>query len=470
MATLPSPDEVNLPGRVLFRSGVHSQISGAGLRLGEGVLTTDDWMGWLGDESQNPPHWPTSKTVGDFDWSNLNPKFFNINLTQINGQKLADLFNSYITTGETPVITIITQNISKTVYGPNADFADLDDAYAWLSQRTISTRGSVTLIFPAIRIVETKIYSINHPNGDRIVWQGAPLKQKTPAPSSLQVTGNTPVAQATDAAANLTYLRQCFATEIYFTQGGYINFSANLNSVTNIIFSSDGTVGGNPYVRGLVVSGCTVIFNNVAITGFDDCGLQVGNGGAVGILYGTTVYIFGNGGGGALVETNSFLSLTYGALCIVGNGGRHQNDFPCIGLSVDDNSLVAAYPYYSEKQPSVLYVVGNSGDGVLIATATLAGAMTFTSQSNGGNGVSLTSGARYRVVNAVISNNAASGMQADSFSLANMAGTTVINNGNAGIAAYNGSFVFRNYSTVYGNAVDYSPAIGQTGNTGALMA
>jgi hypothetical protein len=471
MPQVPAVDEVSLPGRVLFRSGLKAQISASALRLGEGALTTDNWNGWLGDESQNPPHWPTSKTVGDFDWTNLNPFYKNINVETINNKKLGDLFNDYITTGATPVLTIINENLKKTVYSPNADFADLEAAYAWLSQRTISTLGSVTLIFPVQKIVETKTYTINHPNGDRIYWKGADLKTPLPAYTALQVSGYTQAAQANDAAANLALLRNSFSTEIYFTNGGQINFTGNLGSVSNILFSSDGALGGKQYVDGiLILSGSTVTFSNCAVTGFDYRGVIVQASANMSVSAGTTFISFGNGGGGISVAINSLMGFTAGIVCTIGNGVKHASDFSCVGLTITDNSLTASYPYYNDLRPSILYSAGNSSTGVYLGSATLSGIYKLVVRLNGQVGItSVNSSTLSAPAGAIVSDNAGQGIQCSNFSLVSIPQATVTNNSGVGIGCYNSSFVVQTGSNVSNNGVNYSPALNTLGNTNSLI-
>jgi hypothetical protein len=471
MPQVPATDEVSLPGRVLFRSGTKSQISSAALRLGEGAITTDNWNGWLGDESQNPPHWPTSKTVGDFDWTNLNPFYSNINVLTINNKKLGDLFNEYITTGETPVITIINENLTKTVYGTNPDFVDLEAAYAWLSQRTISTLGSVTLVFPVGKITETKSYTINHPNGDRIIWKGKDLRQSLPSASNLQITGYSAAAQANDTAANLALLRQCYSTEIYFTQGGCITFSGNLSLMQNLLITSDGDRAGKDLVIGIGVTGCAVNFYNVTVVGFDYIGFFITNGATCFCTNKGTCIAMGNGGGGLTIATNALMAVTDSNFFSVSNGARHAADFTSNAFAVSDNSLFASYPYYTSTFVPVVFAAGNSGYGAQVTGSSFAGTMTITIRLNGFTGILVNSGSSFRVAGITVTDNNGNGVTCDTFSVANIGNSNISNNSGFGLAAYNGSFIFRGGSNVANNAgSNYSPALGTTGNTNALIA
>jgi hypothetical protein len=483
MADFPQLYEQNYPGRILARSGVSTDFTlpGANIALGELVVSTDKWYGYLGDKSQNPPKWPTSKSTGDFDWTGINPSYNNINVVTINGKTIKDLINeninnnsdglkqtiiNYINNGELPVLTIVNDIITKTVYGSGADFASLKEAYDWLSQRTISKRGFVTLAFPAGVISETQTLNISHPNGDRIAWQGAALKAAIPSYSVFNITGYSLASAVSDTNTNVGLLKQSFSTEIHFTNGGSITVGQGLSLISNILFTSDGAVGPNPEVSGFNCNTAQVVFSDVGITGFDRFGIFAAAS-SLSISKGRSLVIIGCGGGGYNAVSSSSLNITYGSFICLSNGVKHASDYGTAGTALN-NSTVNSYPAYNDSTPSNFYMAGNVGTGLSVnLSSSISGTMNLLIQYNGGNGVDVASSSTYKVANGVIRGNAGQGIGCIEFSLVSMLNSTVTNNGSFNVVAINASYIFRAGSTVSGagNGVDYSPAVGQQGNT-----
>lgn len=123
---------------------------------------------------------------------------------------------------------LITTEVTFTVHGPGADFADLNAAFAYLGKYKITPTGHVILQLAgasaptniAAQYVYTTTILIDHPNNDRISIFGAPMLAPVPRTDvGYAWNGPSPTQRAADAATNLAMLRSKFATELHFVGG-----------------------------------------------------------------------------------------------------------------------------------------------------------------------------------------------------------------------------------------------------------
>jgi hypothetical protein len=469
--TPPSPDEVNLPGRIFFGTGLQSQISGAGLRLGQAVLTTDNWWGHLGDESQNPPAWPTNKTIGDFDWTNLDPRFNNINIKSINHLDPQSWIYQFITgtNNPNPVITVITTALTFKVYGAGADFANFDAAYAWLSQRTISSTGSVTFVLPAGKIAINKRISLVHPNGSRVFIIGQPLNQALPAENTLQITGNSVAAIQTDVAVNLGRLRQSFSTELTFTNGGGIDIIGDIGLWQDILCTADQSVAPGASASNLInLTNSNATVTRSACVGANFGGFVAQSGCSVNFV--DHFYSLGNGFSGINVQVGTVLAIT-GNIATCSNGFLFSPGTGTGGLVVAYGSVFYAIAFLNQKS-YIINMSGNVGAGLICV-------------ANG----SFSAGT---INNIIASYNSVSGLQIGAGSNGTAQNTTMVNNGQYGAFAASNSTLDISYSSITGgqyaayagggaqiyrtgvsasgqSVAAYTPALNTVGNSNALI-
>ncbi len=319
--------------RIIFRYGIDSQVNntpGVVLDVAEAGFTTDNKTVWIGDGTTNPPRLMTTKSTGDFTYSSIGKVVFAgaLQAASVNGVDLSlfNISNGFVTrTGDktfaertfissngsivignpagtsgnvdftlnptvlsNQIINTYNQNfaineiLNKTVYGANADFVDFPAAFAWLTQKTISTQGMVNLILPAGTITVNKRLNFTHPNGDRITIRGAPLKSALPAIGSLQRTGSSPAQRNSDIQANLIRMRASYSTELTFINGGGIDINGNLNIIKDILFTSDGLPSpGGTNVDGLVFANGFFTVQRIAAVGFNFRGISFSYGSSV---------------------------------------------------------------------------------------------------------------------------------------------------------------------------------------------
>jgi hypothetical protein len=146
-------------------------------------------------------------------------------------------------------------------------------AMNYLSKYRITNNGFVTLAIAgtvsgvAARWIYSQVVTIEHPNLDRIAIQGAPLIGPPVLGTDFVYTGN----RGQDAAAQLTMLRGRFATELYFTNGAYINVNGSLGfggapnpgapGLMNLLISADGSVNSG----GLQINNSYMAIGNCSI-------------------------------------------------------------------------------------------------------------------------------------------------------------------------------------------------------------
>lgn len=454
--TLPSIEEVSYPGRVLARSGVSSDIPKAGLRLGELAFTSDNYCGWLGDESQNPPRWPTSKTVGDFDWSNLNPTFKNMNVTTINGKDLTTLIQENIKTGPNPVITIINDVITKKVYGAGADFVDFDEAFAWLSQRTISSRGFVTLQLAAGNFPITKKIIFQHPNGNRIAILGATLKTALPKNTEYQITGNSALQQINDKAVNIDKLRRAFSTVFECSSGGCFEINSDLSILKDVLVVSDGAnAPGTEVTRGLLIGNSISAYQRVAVVGFNLYNFYA---------YNSTIYLrenFITMGSRCGIASSSYSLISLESQCetailsVMGNG-----------VEVTNASFVSI-PY--ENVVCNVRIAGCGESGAIIIQGVFGSKIRLVAELNSGYGLNISSRSSATCDSAIIRNNGQGSIYVSTLCDIAFPNLTATGPG-YGIFAAQGSYVWvPNPINIQGDIAAYSPALNSSGNRNSYI-
>ena len=457
MASLPQVVTLNLPGRILARAGLEVDVPGAALRLGEIAVTTDAQKFYVGDESQDPPWTPLRGFKGTIPWGDAKLEIRELSVTNINGKSIGEFVaTTIINTGQ--VLTVIKEAVTKTVYGQGADFTDLQDAFAWLSQRTIADTGSVLLQLPATRIFETKAYNLGHPNGNRITIAGAELKTALPDVQNMQVQGFSSSQRIADTAANLVRLRQSYATEFSFSNGGGFRFSSNLQMFQNVLVTSDGTnAGTSSLTDGIIVNAGSVSFKNIASSGWTYRGLVINVRAALNFTSDSKNFFFGNQYDGIAIGFFSLLAFTYARIFCGSNGAN--------GVTVGSSSSVAALPIEGSLDTrSVFYCGGNVG-----------GAYFESSIGNLGNKASFINNDSYGIasilsnvycVTATISGSP-TGIFADRSSFVRALNAT-ISASSIGIKSSNNSTVTATASNVTA-PTPYSPALNTEGNFNATV-
>ena len=239
-------------------------------------------------------------------------------------QQLRKAIEGFVRSWQAQFSDLIDSFVTFTVHGTSPDFADLHAAMHYLSKYKITQHGRVILQLRGNSGAgAATIYTYNqsiifdHPQNHRIFVLGAPLRSPIPRNRlGYTLTGSSAGARAADTTANLSMLRQKFATELRFTNGTGIEIlGANLGSLDGLLISSTGT----PFSAGVMISAPSTEFhishlfdatipappeNGVAVTGFDQHGfLIVGN--STGYGLGFPLVSFGNGGHGFSVNALS---------------------------------------------------------------------------------------------------------------------------------------------------------------------
>jgi hypothetical protein len=181
-------------------------------------------------------------------------------------QQLRKAIEGFITAWE----YIISTEVTFTVHGPGAKFANLIDAFAYLGKYRITPTGHVILQLAgaapgsaqSTQYVYTQTIEIAHPNNDRISIFGAPML----APVSRNDVGyawngNSTSQRAADMVTNLAVLRTKFATELHFSGATAAGMSMRIGGVAlrhldGILFTGD----GNP-IQGGVSFNCSGYMN-----------------------------------------------------------------------------------------------------------------------------------------------------------------------------------------------------------------
>jgi hypothetical protein len=203
------------------------------------------------------------------------------------------------------------------VVGPGGDFPDLIAALHYLSKYKITSTGRVVLQLtgagasgPATIYTYTQTVIFDHPNNNRIFVLGAPLRSPPPTDATaFTLTGNSSGARAADTAANMTMLRNKYATELRFNNCNGIEIVGTcIGILSGVLITSNAAAG---YI-GVMVSAASTELN---------VNYLYNPGGSVGpsISTGQGVVVSGFDGGGF-----------YFGQC--GNASAYVLDFPAIAL------------------------------------------------------------------------------------------------------------------------------------------
>jgi hypothetical protein len=345
--------------------------------------------------------------------------------------------------------TYITTAITKNVGGTGADFANLNAAFAWLSNYRITLAGSVTFQLATGQFVYNSSIYFNHPDGLRVSVVGQTLKTAQPVGSVLSFTGTSASARATDKTTNLATMRGVYASEIVLQGGAQFTGNGQLGNLQDVLISSDGSNNADGILWG------------------------------AGSLTFTRIAVIGTGQRGVVLST-SFASVS--GICYA--LGCATN-----GWSVNDASVLSA------NAGATIVGSGNGTNGITTIFGRVgsivpnAGATTYT-RGNGRDGV-YASGGSIQVSNTSISrDNAAAGFDADNNASMNADSTQSISNNNGyvasgcsylvapnssganttyGYVAVNGANILRTGGTATGATANATPAVGSTGGNNSFI-
>jgi hypothetical protein len=324
----------------------------------------------------------------------------------------------------------IDTNITFTVHGTGANFANLDDALWYLSKYVITNHGFVTLAIAAgLWTYNTRI-DINHPNADRILITGANLISY-PVSTDFAVTGYTVTLRANDRTNTLNRLRTRFATELAFTGTTGISNHAVGCTLQNLLITGDRTSGGGITGATLVQSAGLLYLNNVSIVnGVGNSGLAIQ-------------------GGGVMQKDGSIFSSSgctgHGIGVFMGGNHWHGNNTFTYCTSNDANGVGAGFNCGSNGY-STFIANGNGGAGVMCSIMgeyQVGGSSQFN--TNAVNGVFVDQGLFY----------------ADNYPPGGAGGAPqFLNNGGAGGYVVVGSSFQAAYAVFSGNAGGPQLAVG----------
>lgn len=459
---LPATVEINLPGRILARSGFDTQVPGASLRLGEIAVTTDKKKFYVGNESNNPPWVPLNGGGPDtLDWSKIVLKLGELDTDVINGQSWADFINNIIIGNNGLFTQVITTAVTFTVYGSGARFPDLATAYSYLAGCYIAPSGSVTLQLASQQISITSTLNLEHPQGSRITIQGGTLKSALPNASDLTASGNTPSIILSDSGTNLTKFRNAFATELLFTNGAFLKNTGSVN-FQDVLISSNLAASTS---SGVVLNSGTVNFKRVAICGFFSAGVSGTNVNINGI---EKFYCTGNGYNGMYLSRCSLtLSDTGGTSTCLGyfssNGFNRTGSDQGSGLAIVNSSSIL----------NAINVVCNynNNTGIYLQTSSsayFAGA-GLVANNNSAVGIGLSGNCTMVTSSITVNSNGSNNVQVVAESYLYLIGATVTG-GSYGVYASLNSVVVVTNATISGaSTANTSPALNTQGNIGAWI-
>lgn len=354
--------------------------------------------------------------------------------------------------GTGAALNIITTPITRTIYGASADFPTIAAAVAWLSQRRISSTGSVTFVFAggisSARWVEPASVVFDHPDGNRVTFKGAARAGALPAPATLISSGTSSTARAQDTAANLATLRGVFRTEIYFPGGAGLE-SRTQCTLQDTLFTSEGVGTDADLIKNL--GGILTITNCAAV------GAAAGRGFAAYRGYTTftgTNYVLGcqrgmTGEGGATTYVNGILAA-----------------FSCEmeGINAANSSAL----FCRSANGVYLYARGNGSDGIVASNVSyLFATASSRALDNAGTGFYATNNSALDASGSTASGNTTGYGEVNGSTL--VALNTAGANASFGHLGFNAGVILRSGSTASGGTAASSPAVGQTGNFGAQV-
>lgn len=351
--------------------------------------------------------------------------------------------------------TYITTPITKIVGGgSNPDFANLQAAFAWLSNYRIALSGSVTFQLAAGQFVYNSSIYFQHPDGARVTVQGTTLKAAPPAGSSLALNGSSASQRASDTQSNLATLRNVFATEIAFVGGAQLTGTGTLGNLQDILFTSDGSGS----VDNVFWPGGRLALTRCASVGASFRGVCSY---ASYLSISGNCYALGCGASGMTVEGGGLISMLNGGTIIsCSNGDR--------GILANAGSISAPQSG-GAAGTGTTYTRCNATDGTAaLSNGSISVPGTAVSSNNGANGFSATASSTI-MANGTLCGGNSSGYVADQSSNINALNTSGANTV-YGYLATNGSNIQRQGGTVSGGNAAASPTVGSSGNSNAFIA
>jgi hypothetical protein len=369
---------------------------------------------------------------------------------------------------------VISTAITKTVYGSGPDFADLNAAFAWLSQRRISQAGSVNLVLAAGKFTSATTQVLQHPDGLRININGATMGG-TLTNGGFALTGPSSAQRSADNVTNIAYLRTRFTTELAFTGGAGLVVNSPLGQVDQVLVSGDGTSTNG--IALLLVRNGSVTLNRFAAHGHGICGIQVTQG-FIAISSGGYVSSSGN-------LSNGYYASIGGNISNSGTMQAYSNGYDGINASFSSSIEWGG-------TSSLFYASGNAQSGfaagwnstIAIYPSTLSrssynGAFGFLSQMGssvqaiGTQSNNNTQYGYYALTNSMLDCSQAVSLSGNSIGLYANYGSTILaigvgfgsNTGGSATAFYE-SFIQTNGST---GVTSPSPALNTVGNSNSLI-
>lgn len=361
----------------------------------------------------------------------------------------------------------ITADVTYTVGSDGGDdFADLNEAMAFLRTRLIADNATVTLSLRA----EVHSYSddviISHPTGHRIHIIGAAMTGADPVAGDFTVTGSGTGARASDGAANLSMLQGKFNTELHFTNSkGLIIRDYGLGLIDDVLVRGDGSSS-----YGFKIEKAMVTAGNLAVYGFGDDNIY---GREAHLLVIDTLVTCGGVKDGIEFTQSVLRPVDYSdteELLAFGNGGQ--------GIEMSESTSTVA----------AIASRGNASDGIFIRTGFLAAVTSFLASDNGQCGLNADDAAivylpdsaatvednasagclarRTAFVSArgVLADNNQYGIQAYQGGVVDALNATATNNSSIGVYSAEGSFITGSGVTSSSNGTNYSPAVNTVGN------
>ena len=350
---------------------------------------------------------------------------------------------------------------SDVTYAINAagdgDFADINDAMAFLATRLIAEGATVTLQLDAGVHTYAAGILIRHVHGHRIHVRGAPLTGADPVLADFATTGHSVAARAADAAANLAMLQTKFATEIHLTGGAQVRVEdCGLGLLDDVFIRGDGTVAYGVVLR----NADKVVVGTVSVHGFGDDNVYA---------RASTIQLVGtltaSGGAQDGIELNNSRLFFDGENSAAALGGL----VVAVGNGSAGVDLAASEVTISEAACHC-----NASDGLFGALASSCFLRRADIDSNGGHGVRFTNGgsATFSTGPSVLSNNGEAGVFAGHCSAVDIGPATWSGNGTFGGVARGGAFIDGTAETGgNGGASGWSsPTSNTVGNLNAFVA
>lgn len=355
-----------------------------------------------------------------------------------------------------------------------SNYATLAAALEYLQGKRVARGALITVSLAAGTGSSAHVVSDNlqlaHPDGDRILIQGATLTGANPVPGDFAQTGNDASARLSDLSANLTFLRSRFRTEIKVASGKSLSVSDGAIQLSRLLITNAGG-GSATLLQG--IDGRIFTAGPVALAGAGGLG-YFGRGGFLQLGSSGPFYVCGSGNHGLQVSTGGRVEM--GAIVV------------SVGNAIEGVTLSAGAGWVGGATGGpTLYTACNGRNGYFGNTGSGIDTAKIEARNNTVNGIYLTSGAVCAPYEAVCSDNAAGcGLLVDDGALFRMlsvfasgaAHSIICENNNTGIqvsrgraivpdAELNGnsfaglignygSYIFAEGATIDGHALDIS--------------